>query len=393
VASFSLGTGGDSVAEVGAAADWDADWVKALPKAEVHCHMEGCIERDLVRRAARRHHVAVPFDEGEDATGAPPISSLADLLSYLDFSCALIDQADELASIAYAAARHATASGACYIDVIITPLHWQAWRGRVAAMVDAIDGGFREAEQDGLAPAGLCLSINRGESAGRAREMVEWMVQARHPRVVALSIDGNEQAGSHNDRFAPAFALARSHGLHRCAHAGESSGPGGVREAVELLGAERIDHGIRAIEDPVLVRDLAARRVALDICPTSNRILGLTPDPSRHPLERLRAAGVGVSLNTDDPLIYGCELLGEYVETAETFSWDKGVLGSIARTSIESCFAEEGHREELVRALERYLGASSGEGPAAAGEGPVAAGEGPVAAGEGPAAAGGTLGS
>lgn len=344
---------GGIVAGMGVADGWDTAWIKGLPKAEVHCHLEGCIERDLVARAAQRHGAKVPWAGATgDATG---IASLADLLSYLDFSCALIDQSDELAAIAYAAARHATASGTLYLDVIITPLHWQAWRGRLAAMVDAIDAGFKEAEQDGLAPAGLCLSINRGESAATALEMVDWIVEARPPRVVALSIDGNERNGSHNERFAAAFAVAASHSLHRCAHAGESSGPDGVREAVELLGAERIDHGIRAIEDPALVADLARRRVPLDICPTSNRVLGLTPDPATHPVERFRVAGVRVSLNTDDPLIYGCDLLGEYAVTARTFGWDKHALASIARTSIESCFAGQDRKAAMLRALDGYL--------------------------------------
>jgi adenosine deaminase len=331
---------------------WDEDWIRGLPKAEVHCHLEGCIERDLVRRAAKRKGVAVPFEGAEETMAS--VGSLAELLSYLDFSCALIDEPDDLAAIAYCAARHATASGTRYLDVILTPLHWQAWLGRTDAMVDALDGGFRQAESDGLAPSGLCLSVNRGQPAAAARELVEWMADARHPRVVALSIDGNEEHGSNNERFAEAFSLAASSGFHRCAHAGESSGPIGVREAVEVLGAERIDHGIRAVEDPQLVSDLARWQVPLDICPTSNRILGLTPEPALHPVDRLRSAGVRVSLNTDDPLIYGCDLAGEYAATARTFGWGRDELLSVARTSIASSFAEEGRRQDLMRALDAY---------------------------------------
>jgi adenosine deaminase len=172
---------------------------------------------------------------------------------------------------------------------------------------------------------------------------------------VALSIDGNEADGSNNERFAEAFSKAASHGLRRCAHAGESSGPGGVREAIEVLGAERIDHGIRAIEDPALVAELARRHVPLDICPTSNRILGLITDPAQHPVDRLRTAGVKVCLNTDDPLIYGCDLVGEYASTARVFGWGRHELGAIARTSLEACFAEEGRRHDLLRELDAYL--------------------------------------
>jgi adenosine deaminase len=334
---------------------WDEAWVAGLPKAEVHCHLEGCIEPSLVRRAARREGLTA-----RDPDDVPPIANLADLLSYLDLTCALIEAPDELARVSYSASRHAAASGTRYLDVIVTPVHWRAWRDRIPAMVDALDAGFRQAEEDGLTPAGLCLSINRGQSAAEARELVEWMVATRHPRVVALSIDGNEQHGSNNPRFAEAFARAASAGLRRCAHAGESSGPQGVREAVEILGAERIDHGIRAVEDPRLVNDLAIRQVALDVCPTSNRVLGLTPDLALHPLERLRSAGVAVSLNTDDPLIYGCDLIGEYTSTARTFGWGRHELASVARTSIDSCFAEEGRRQNLIGELDRYVRDTAG---------------------------------
>lgn len=331
---------------------WDEEWVRALPKAEVHCHLEGCIERDVVARAAARHGVAALSDVEEAGGG---IRNLADLLAYLDVACALLDTSDELAAVAYAASRHAAASGTRHLDVIVTPAHWQGWRGRLAAMVGAIDEGCRQAEADGLAPVGLCLSVNRQEPASAAGEMVDWMIAARHPRVVALSIDGNERLGSNNDRFAEAFARAAAHGLHRCAHAGESSGPEGVREALEILGVERIDHGVRAVEDEKLVAELANRAVPLDVCPTSNCLLGVTASLADHPVDRLRRAGVPVSLNTDDPLIYGCDLAGEYAATGRQFGWGRHELAAVARTSIESSFAPEDRKATLLADLEGYL--------------------------------------
>lgn len=339
-------------------------WIRGLPKAEVHCHFEGCVQADIVCRAAKRQGVELPWatrgDRGSAARSAPtegpPVNSLTDLLEYLDVSCALLDQADELAAVAYAASRHVSASGVRYLEVIITPFHWLAWRGRLGAMVEAIDAGFAQAESDGLTECRLCLSVSRRQTASEALELVDWMLATRHPRVVALSIDGNERDGSHNERFAEAFASAAAGGFHRCAHAGESSGPTGVREAIELLGAERIDHGIRAIEDPALVSELARKEVPLDVCPSSNRILGLTPDPARHPIGTLFEAGVRVSLNTDDPIIYGIHLSGEYRGTAATFGWGQHELAAIAKTSIESSFADPARKQELLGELRRYVG-------------------------------------
>ena len=194
-------------------------------------------------------------------------------------------------------------------------------RHDLAEMLDALDAGFAEAEADGGASAGLCVSLGRHQSAAEADELVDEVLALARPRVVALSIDGNEAGGSHTERFGEAFARAGAAGLRRCAHAGESSGPEGVREAIEVLGAERIDHGVRCVEDPSLVADLVERAVPLDICPTSNVVLGVVADLASHPLEGLRRAGVRLSLNTDDPLIYGIDLAGEYERCAAAFGW------------------------------------------------------------------------
>jgi adenosine deaminase len=335
----------------------DEGWVRGLPKAEVHLHLEGCVPPALVEAAARR--------QGVDLSAGPrlPVRDLPELLAYLDVACALVDRADDLSAIAYDTMARAAGAGTGHVDVICNPTHWPAWRGRLGALVDALDAGFRGAEEDGLGTAGLCLSIKRTQGAAEAMELVEWILASGPPglsarrRVVALSVDGNEAGGtrSHTDRFAPAFARAAAGGLHRCAHAGESSGAQGVREAVDGLGAERIDHGIRCVEDPALVAELARRAVPLDVCPSSNVLLGVVPSLAEHPVEHLRAAGVRLSLNTDDPLLYGVDVPGEYLRCAGQFGWDRATVAAMARTSIDSCFADPDRRATLSADLDRYL--------------------------------------
>jgi adenosine deaminase len=340
----------------------ERSWIVALPKAEVHLHLEGCVDPRLLDAAARRQAVPPSPEAGPDGARPGPgrITNLAQLLSYLDWSCALIDRADDLAAIAHGACHRATGSGARHIDVIVNPTHWPHWRGRLDAMVDALDGGFARAEAEGLATAVLCLSVKRTQTEAEALGLVDWMLDRRHPRVGALSIDGDETNGSHNERFAEAFARAEGGGLRRCAHAGESSGPDGVREAVDVLGAERIDHGIRAVEDSALVADLARRSIPLDICPTSNTVLGIVPGLDGHPVDKLRRQGVKVSLNTDDPVLYGIDVAGEYAQCAQTFAWGHDELISIARTSIESCFAQESRRQQLLRELDAFVAQGGG---------------------------------
>jgi adenosine deaminase len=239
--------------------------------------------------------------------------------------------------------------------VIINPTHWAAWHGRLAEMIDAIDAGFTAAEQDGLPPVGLCISVLRTQSADAAAELVDTLVALRHRRVVALSIDGNEAAaGRTGPRFADAFRRAGAAGLFRTVHAGESSGPEGVRDAIELLGADRIDHGVRAIEDPELVALLVDRRIPLGICPTSNLALGVYASIEDHPIDRLRRAGVAVSINTDDPVLLGASLVGEYALCSKAFGWSDDDLRALARNSIDASFANVDVKARLVEMLLRW---------------------------------------
>jgi adenosine deaminase len=260
---------------------------------------------------------------------------------------------EQLARAAYAFAEREAESGVVYADVIVNPSHWSAWRDRLDDFVGALDTGFSAAEADGLTPVGLCVSLLRQQSASEALELVEWLLERRHPRVVALSIDGNEAAaGRTGPRFSDAFKRAADTGLHRTVHAGESSGPEGVRDALDYLYAERIDHGIRAIDDPSLVSELATRRVALNVCPGSNVQLGLYPDRRSHPLDALRRAGLRVSINTDDPALMRTDLVAEYVASAEAYNWDMPVVRQIARTSIEASFGDADLRRRLLAKLD-----------------------------------------
>ena len=257
--------------------------------------------------------------------------------------------------MAYDFCRRLRADGTGYADVIVNPSHWSAWRGRTRTMIEALDSGFASAERDGLPPVGLCVSLLRTQTADEAAELVNHLIAWRLPRVVALSIDGNEAAaGRTGPRFAAAFRKAGEAGLKRTVHAGESSGPEGIRDAIELLGADRIDHGVRAIEDKSVVAMLAERRIPLGVCPTSNLTLGVYPSIEAHPLDRLRRAGVLVSVNTDDPRLLSTSLPREYSIASQAYGWSDEVLRDVARTSIEASFASSNVKQALKQSLQRW---------------------------------------
>jgi adenosine deaminase len=279
-------------------------------------------------------------------------SGLADFLEFLDLACGLASTAERLVELSYGLSQRLAANGTGYADVIFNPTHWHAWHGRLGPMLDAMHAGFTQAEQDGLPGVGLCVSLLRTQTADESIELVNTLRDLRHPRVVALSVDGNEAtAGRTGPRFAEAFRRAASDGLRRTVHAGESSGPEGVWDAVNVLGADRIDHGVRAIEDAALVSLLAERNIPLGICPTSNLVLGVYPSIHEHPIEKLRKAGVRVSVNTDDPALLGASLIGEYELCTQAFGWTDDITKSVARTSIEASFANPDLKAHLLHAL------------------------------------------
>jgi adenosine deaminase len=289
------------------------EFIRQLPKAEVHVHLEGCFAPADVERFALEsgETLSRPTDQLFDLAGL----DLTAFLEILDWTCGLVRTKEQLARAAYSVAAREKDAGAEYADVIVNPTHWPAWHDRLDAFVEALDAGFAQAEADGLPRVGLCISLLRQQTAAEALELVDWLVERRHPRVVALSIDGNEAAaGRTGPRFADAFRRAAQAGLHRTVH--------------------------------------ADRRIPLNVCPGSNVQLGTYSDRASHPLDALRRAGVPVSINTDDPALMGLSLVSEYALSAQTYGWDAGVLRQLARTSIEASFCGDDLQRRLLEALD-----------------------------------------
>jgi adenosine deaminase len=170
----------------------DRQRLRALPKAEIHVHLEGCLSKDQIISLAAAAGEPLPRPADDLFTFA----NLAEFLSFLDWSCSLVRTEAQVEAMAYAFCERMCAQGTLYADPIINPTHWEGWRHRLPEMIAALDRGFSAAEQDGLPPVRLCLSLLRQQSADEAIELLDMMIALRHPRVVALSIDGNEAAAA-----------------------------------------------------------------------------------------------------------------------------------------------------------------------------------------------------
>jgi adenosine deaminase len=319
-----------------------------MPKVELHVHLEGTLGRERIVELAAAAGEPLP----RPADDLFAFGDLDGFLSFLDWTCRLVRDRDQAEGVAYDFAARAHADGTRYAEVIVNPTHWRTWR--TADLVAALAAGFDRAASDGLTDCRLLLSVLREQSGEDALALVRWMADDRPPRVLGLSIDGNEaRAGRTGPRFAPAFLLARAEGFGCVAHAGESSGPEGVIDAVDLLEVDRIDHGVRAAEDPALVARLARAGVVLDVCVTSNLTM-LYATFDEHPLAQLIAAGVPVTLNTDDPAYLGIDLTGEFELASARLGWPVDAAMERVRTAIDASFCEPERAAQLHRELDEF---------------------------------------
>ncbi len=303
------------------------------PKIELHVHLEGTVRPATLLEIARRNDYALPADTVEE---------LAALYEYRDFEHFIeiwimttnaLRTAEDFRQVVVDYAAEAALHGAIYLEAIFSP----AERVRRGVDWDEIFSGYcdgaQEAEERHGVTVRLTPDIFRGASQEEAEAVVRHAAAHRERGVVGVGLGGLE-AEYPPETYEEAFAIARTHGLGSVPHAGEHAGPPSIRGALDALGADRLRHGIRAVEDPDLVQELADRRTVLDVCPISNLRTGAVRSLAEHPLPALVAAGVRCSISTDDPAMFDTDLTRDY-EAAGALgldpqaAYDAGVDGAL----------------------------------------------------------------
>jgi adenosine deaminase len=319
-----------------------------LPKAELHVHLEGTATPDLVRRIAERNGLEVP----EGVFAAPDRFAWRDFLDFLNtynMVCSVIRSGEDYRDITYEYLASCARDGAIYVELTASIDH-----SRIAGIGDAehwegIAAGIDDARRDHGIEARILSVAVRNYGVERAIEIAELTAARPHPYLVGFSLAGDE-AGYPPEPFVEAYRVAEKAGLGCTVHAGEWAGAASVRGALELP-VTRISHGVRAIEDPALVEELARRQITLEVCPTSNVVLGVFPSYEEHPFPVLRAAGIPLTLGSDDPPYFGASVGGEYAVAGEHFGLDDAELLAITRTAVEASFAEPELRSKLLTLL------------------------------------------
>ena len=341
----------------------DGDVFDRIPKVELHCHVEGTVRPatvlELARKVGRRLPVADPRELYR-------YDSLDSFLAVFWLIQELLVEPADWARIAYESLVDGWAHGLRYREMFFTPARHLAAGQDLAGIVAGLTDGIRAAEAETGVRCFLVADVDRAFGPAAALELVDRLGEIRRAggaeRVIAVGADSTE-LGVDLRAFAPAFEAARRLGLHRTCHAGEAVGVGpvNIRIALDVLGAERIDHGIAIAEDPALMRRAATERIPLTLCPVSNVVIANRfATLADHPLRAIRAAGIPITINTDDPAMIESDLGEEYRRVSAALDLSASELTDLAAEGADSTFLDAADRAALARELAEHRPADAG---------------------------------
>jgi adenosine deaminase len=326
------------------------EFIRRLPKAELHLHIEGTLEPEMLLELGRRNGVELPCSTAEECRAQYRFSDLQHFLDiYYEGVNVLVTEQD-FHDLTEAYVRRVAAAGARHVEVFFDP---QSHVPRGVAFEDVVNGitrALREGEAERGLSWHLIMCFLRDRPTAEAMEMLELALPHRDV-IVGVGLDSAE-LGHPPAEFAEVFERARAAGFVAVAHAGEEGPPEYITEALDVLKVRRIDHGVAAVRDPALQRRLVETGIALTMCPLSNLELQVTPDLAKHPLKRLLDAGLVVTVNSDDPAYFDGYLLENYVAVQEELGLSHADLAQLARNSITASLLPDARKAELIAEID-----------------------------------------
>jgi adenosine deaminase len=327
-----------------------ADALRALPKVELHCHVEGTMRPETVGALGWKNAVALPDGDIRDLYR---YGSLDEFLKIFWLVQSLLKDQGDWERLGYESVLDGAAAGRVYAEVFVTPARHLAWGQTLASVLAGLSAGLAAGDAETGCQTMIIVDMDRAYGGDAGLELVSELIELRRAgaagtdRVIGIGMDSTE-LGVDPLSFAPAYRAAAAAGLHRTGHQGENSPAAAVGVVAVGLGAERIDHGLSLIEDPDLVAFFADRRIPLTMCPTSNVVIANAFSKlSSHPLPRLREAGVLVTVNTDDPALTDLDLAREYAACAGAWGWTFDQMVDIALDGVEATWLDDSDKRAL----------------------------------------------
>lgn len=330
------------------------DWIRRLPKAELHVHHVGSASMRIVQELAARHPDKGVPSEPEDLRAFYEFRDFAHFIEVYLSVVDLITTAEDVRMLTYEIAREmAQEQHVRYAELTCTPYTTVIRGVPIEAYTEAIEDARVAVERDFGLVLRWIYDIPGESGLPAADATVSYAVDHRVDALVGFGLGGPE-IGVPRPQFQPHFDAARAAGLHSVPHAGETTGPEGVWDAVRLLGAERIGHGCSAVEDPSLLAHLSEHGITLEVCPSSNIATGAVASLDVHPLPRFVEAGVPVCINSDDPPMFATDLSREYATAAQLLGLDRAGVADLARAAVHASWAPDDVRRRLLAEIDEH---------------------------------------
>ncbi len=322
----------------------------AIPKAELHMHIEGSLEPELIFALAQRNGLSLPYASVDALREAYAFTNLQSFLDiYYAGASVLLHEAD-FHDMAWAYFLRAKADNVAHAELFFDPQTHTARGVPMATVIQGLASACARAQAELGVSAALILCFLRHLSEEDAFQTLEAALPYRQ-HFIGVGLDSSE-VGHPPSKFSRVFARCRELGFHVVAHAGEEGPPAYIWEALNDLKTERIDHGVRSLEDPDLVAELARRRIPLTVCPLSNLKLCVVNDLKDHPMKRLLDAGLCATVNSDDPAYFGGYMNANFVQTVQALDLTREDVITLARNSFEASFVSAARRAELMALLD-----------------------------------------
>ena len=329
-------------------------FVSGLPKAELHEHHVGSATMRTVAELADRHAGSTTVPTDPEALAE--FFTFTDFAHFIDVYLSVVDllrTPEDLWTLTYDVARDLSEQNVRYVELTCTPFTSIEVGISAEAYCEALEDARRRAEADFGLTMRWCFDIPGESGLPSAEVTLDTALRLQPEGLVSFGLGGPE-IGVAREQFKPYFQQAIAAGLHSVPHAGESTGPETIWDSINHLGAERIGHGIAAAQDPALMAYLAEHDITLEVCPTSNVRTRSVPSMAEHPLPVLVAAGVPVTINSDDPPMFSTTLNHEYEVAAELLGLDDQGVADLARASVRSSFADDATKAEILAEIDAY---------------------------------------
>ncbi|MDP2222336.1 MAG: adenosine deaminase [Hydrogenophaga sp.] len=328
---------------------------RAIPKAELHIHIEGSLEPELIFALAQRNGVTLPYASVEALRAAYAFTDLQSFLDIYYAGASVLLQAQDFHDMAWAYFLRAKADNVVHAEIFFDPQTHTARGVPMATVVQGLASACRQAAAELGVGSALILCFLRHLSEEDAFATLEEALPYRE-HFIGVGLDSSE-LGHPPEKFERVFARCRELGLHLVAHAGEEGPPEYMWQAIDLLKVQRIDHGVAALQDPLLMAELAHTRLPLTVCPLSNLKLCVVRDLREHPLKTMLDAGLCVTVNSDDPAYFGGYLNANLEQTVAALGLTEREVVVLARNSVEASFVSDSQRASLYAAVNRVVAA------------------------------------